>query len=77
MDRSTEELKWKALRERVKETWGDVTDEELDQFQGQREQFVGHIEERYGMPREDVERRLDEIDRASAHQHWDGAGGTA
>ena len=73
MDRTTEEVKWKALRGRIKETWGDLPDEDLDRFAGQRDQFVGHIQERYGMPRADVERRLEEIDRASGEQGWDGS----
>ena len=74
MDRATTEAKWKMLRSRIKETWGDLTDDDLDRFEGQRGQFVGHIQERYGMAREDVERRLDEIDQAAADQHgsWSG-----
>ena len=58
MNRTTAEAKWKALRGHIKETWGDLTDDDLDRFDGQRDQFVGHIQERYGMSRADVERRL-------------------
>ena len=72
MDRTTAEVKWKMLRGRIKETWGDLTDDDIDRFDGQRDQFVGHIQERYGMAREDVERRLDEIDREGGAQHWEG-----
>jgi len=74
VDRATTEAKWKMLRSRIKETWGDLTDDDLDRFEGQRTHFVGHIQERYGMAREDVERRLDEIDRTELGQHgpWDG-----
>ncbi len=75
MDRNTEEVKWKALRSRIKETWGDLSDDDLDRFQGQRDQFVGHIQERYGMQRADVERRLDEIDRSGGEPGWDGSAG--
>ena len=69
MNRTTAEAKWKALRGRIKETWGDLTDADLDRFEGQRDQFVGHLQERYGMAREDVERRLDEIDREEDAVH--------
>ena len=74
MDRATNEAKWRTLRGRIKETWGDLTDDELDRFEGQREHFVGHIQERYGMSRQEVERRLDEIDQAEEAEHgpWDG-----
>ena len=74
MDRATNEAKWRTLRGRIKETWGDLTDDELDRFEGQREHFVGHIQERYGMSRQEVERRLDEIDQSEEAEHgpWDG-----
>jgi uncharacterized protein YjbJ (UPF0337 family) len=72
MDRAAEEVKWKALRDRIKETWGDLTDDDLDRFDWQRDHVVGHIQERYGMARADVERRLEEIDRASGVQNWQG-----
>ena len=74
MNRATAEVKWKELRTRIKETWGDLTDEDLDRFDGHRDKFVGHIQERYGMSREDVERRLQEIDAAEGSTNW---GGTA
>jgi len=65
MDRAAAEARWKQLRGRVKETWADLTDDDLDRFEGSRSQFVGHLQERYGMSREDVERRLEQIDRRS------------
>lgn len=64
MNRAPAEVKWKTLRTRIKETWGDLTDEDLDRFDGHRDKFVGHIQERYGMSRADVEQRLQEIDEA-------------
>ncbi|BCS33645.1 UPF0337 protein [Luteitalea sp. TBR-22] len=73
MNRATAEVKWKVLRTRIKETWGELTDDDLDRFDGQRDKFVGHIQERYGMSRADVERRLQEIDEAEGSS-W---GGTA
>ncbi|MGQ0600356.1 MAG: CsbD family protein [Anaerolineales bacterium] len=58
--------KWKQFRGRVKEWWGDLTDDELDRVQGQREQFVGLLQERYGYTRERAEdelgRRMREFD---------------
>ena len=73
MNRTTAEVKWKLLRGRIKETWGDLSDDDLDRFEGQRDQFVGHVQERYGLSRDDVERRLEEIDRESGEAGWDGS----
>ena len=63
MDRVAAEARWKELRGRVKETWADLTDDDLNRLETSRAQFVGQVQERYGMSREAVERKLEEIDR--------------
>ncbi|TAK61227.1 CsbD family protein [Methylobacter sp.] len=42
----------------MKETWGDLTDDELDQIAGKRDVLLGKIQERYGMGKDEAERRL-------------------
>ena len=44
--------KWKQMRGQVKEWWGKLTDDELDQAAGRSEQMVGLIQEKYGYTRE-------------------------
>ena len=44
--------KWKQMRGQVKEWWGKLTDDELDQAAGKSEQMVGLIQEKYGYTRE-------------------------
>lgn len=51
---------WKQFRDKVRETWGKFTDDELDAFHGTREQFVGKLQGKYGLKREQAERELDE-----------------
>ncbi|MGH2454406.1 MAG: CsbD family protein [bacterium] len=53
--------KWRQLRGRVKAEWGKLTDDELDQIEGNYDMLVGKIVEKYGQTREQVERRLDSI----------------
>ena len=38
-----------------------MTDNDLDMINGQEEQLVGKIQERYGIAREDAERQLKEF----------------
>jgi uncharacterized protein YjbJ (UPF0337 family) len=45
-----------ALRER----WGKLTDDELDQLSGQRDKLVGKIQERYGCAKDDAEKQVRE-----------------
>ncbi|MGZ5586048.1 MAG: CsbD family protein [Methylobacter sp.] len=49
---------WKQFKGKIKETWGDLTDDELDQIAGKRDVLLGKIQERYGMEKDEAERRL-------------------
>lgn len=49
---------WKQFKGKVKETWGDLTDDELDQIAGKRDVLLGKIQERYGIEKDEAERRL-------------------
>lgn len=42
------EGKWDQMRGRVKESWGDMTDDELEQTEGKWDQLVGKIKEKTG-----------------------------
>jgi uncharacterized protein YjbJ (UPF0337 family) len=51
---------WKQFRGRVKEKWGDLTDDDLDKIAGRRDRLEGVLQERYGKLREDVKEEVDE-----------------
>lgn len=52
------EGKWDQIKGRVKETWGEVTDDDLKESEGNWDQLVGRIKERTGESRETIEQRL-------------------
>lgn len=52
------EGEWKQLKGRVKEQWGELTDDELDQIAGRQEQLVGRIQKHYGIARDEAEKRV-------------------
>ena len=54
------EGKWKQMRGSVKEQWGKFTDDDLNQIAGQRDKFIGKIQERYGLAQEEAQRRADD-----------------
>lgn len=55
------EGRWKQLKGKVQERWGELTDDEIDQIKGERTQLVGKIQERYGKTRQEAENEVDEF----------------
>ena len=52
---------WKQLTGKVKEKWGKLTDDDLTTAAGQREQFLGVLQQRYGYAKEKTQKELDEF----------------
>jgi uncharacterized protein YjbJ (UPF0337 family) len=59
MNRDTLKGQWMQLKGKAREQWGKLTDDELDQIQGNTEMLIGKLQERYGRSREQAEQELD------------------
>ena len=55
------EGKWKQLRGEIRETWGELTDDELDQIAGKRDKLAGRLQEKYGWSKDEAERQIDDF----------------
>ena len=51
---------WKQFTGNVQERWGELTDDEVAQTKGEREQLAGKIQEKYGIAKEEANRQIDE-----------------
>ncbi|MGW6780718.1 CsbD family protein [Brucella pseudogrignonensis] len=60
MDWDRVEGNWKQFKGKVKEKWGDLTDDDLDKINGKREQLEGKIQERYGIEKDAVRKDVDD-----------------
>jgi uncharacterized protein YjbJ (UPF0337 family) len=49
------------IRGRVRQMWGDVTDDDIDQARGNTENLVGRIKEKTGETAEDIRGRLQQM----------------
>jgi uncharacterized protein YjbJ (UPF0337 family) len=49
---------WKQFRGKVKEQWGKLTDDELDQIAGKRDILTGKIQKKYGIAQEEAEKQV-------------------
>jgi uncharacterized protein YjbJ (UPF0337 family) len=48
------------LKGRIKEQWGQLTDDDLDKIAGKREQLEGKLQERYGLTKDIVRQNVDD-----------------
>ena len=60
MDWNRVEGNWKQLKGKIKEKWGQLTDDEIDMMEGNREQFEGKIQEKYGIGKDQAKRNVDD-----------------
>lgn len=49
---------WKTLKGQVKEKWGKLTDDDLTQIEGKRDQLLGFLQKKYGYSKEKAEAEL-------------------
>ncbi|MCE8003957.1 CsbD family protein [Billgrantia ethanolica] len=54
------EGKWKEMKGKARTSWGELTDDELDQVGGKKDELIGKIQQRYGLEREEAERQVDD-----------------
>lgn len=52
--------KWKQLKGNLRKTWGKLTDDDVEQINGNYELLVGKLQERYGHTRELAEKECAE-----------------
>ena len=55
--------KWQQLKGEARIQWGKLTDDDLDQIQGNAEKLAGKLQERYGYAKDQAQREVDEFVR--------------
>ena len=58
---------WMQLKGQVRQWWGKLTDDDLEEIAGRKDKLLGMVQERYGYTREraeeEINKRLDEFER--------------
>ena len=49
---------WKQLKGEAKVQWGKLTDDDLNQIEGNADKLIGKLQERYGYARERAEQEV-------------------
>lgn len=51
--------KWKQLKGDIQTKWGELTNDDLDQIEGNQEKMLGILQERYGYAKDEARKQLD------------------
>jgi uncharacterized protein YjbJ (UPF0337 family) len=65
MNEDRMEGKWKQMKGALKSRWGKLTDDDLDVIEGQKDQLVGKVQERYGIAKDEAQKQVDEWNRVN------------
>lgn len=49
---------WNIAKGKLKQKWGELTDDDLDYAEGKEEELLGRIQKRTGQTREAIERAI-------------------
>jgi uncharacterized protein YjbJ (UPF0337 family) len=60
---------WHEIKGKVKEKWGKLTDDELTQINGKREQLLGFIQKKYGYAKEKAQNELEQFEKRLSTIH--------
>ena len=55
--------KWQQLKGEARIQWGKLTDDDLDQIQGNAEKLAGKLQERYGYAKDQAQKEVDDFIR--------------
>lgn len=53
--------KWHQLRGIIKELWGELSGNDIDFIDGQRERLIGKLQEKYSISEREARRKVDNL----------------
>ena len=66
MNSDTLKGQWHQVKGEVKTQWGKLTDDDVNQIEGQSEKLIGKLQERYGYAKDRAQQEFDNFKNASA-----------
>ncbi len=61
MDRDVIEGKWTEIKGHLREAYGDLTDDDVEEAKGDREQIEGVLQQKLGKSKDEVRQTVDRI----------------
>jgi uncharacterized protein YjbJ (UPF0337 family) len=63
--------KWNQVKGSIRERWGRLTDDDIDVINGQSDQLIGRIQERYGTAKAEAQKQVDDWMRSVSKETED------
>jgi uncharacterized protein YjbJ (UPF0337 family) len=64
MNKDIFEGKWHEYKGKVKNKWGELTDDDITQINGKKETLLGKLQTRYGYAKEEAEKELSDFEKS-------------
>ena len=64
MNKEQAEGSWNQFAGKVREKWGKLTDDDIAQLKGDRQQFFGTLQKKYGVAKEEAERQIKDLEKS-------------
>ena len=69
MNRDIAQGEWKQIKGKIRQQWGRLTDDEVEQIGGKYDRLVGKIQEKYGSAKDEVAGQVNQfLDKIEAAQ---------
>jgi len=74
MDWNRIEGSWKDLKGKVREKWAKLTDQDLDEIRGKKDQLIGKIQNYYGYGKDQVNKELNDFSTSLKDEDFSSGG---
>ncbi len=68
MDKNFFKGNWNQIKGSIKQTWGDLTDNEITKMEGDYDKTLGLLQEKYSMKKEEAENKLNDMIKKLNHK---------
>ncbi len=62
------EGRWREIKGRIRQKWGQMTDDEFEKIAGKKDELLGWLQNKYGYSKEQAEKEIDEFGRSFEQQ---------
>jgi uncharacterized protein YjbJ (UPF0337 family) len=64
MNKDIFEGTWEQLKGRINKFWGELTDDDLKQIEGNQQEIFGKLQERYGYTKEEAKKAIEDFKKS-------------